>query len=137
MTAFTAGPVRPGLAFYGLGTDGDFGEGGGFTAFAEFDGVSCSAIMCGRVSSGQVPFILGVPFQLEIIAGGTVNGRAGFPSEGSCGGGTLQLQLWDASPIIPVEILPGRARTGTSWACRSGAVPCGGSAASSQRDVIE
>lgn len=103
-TAYTAGPVRPGFAIYSLGTDGDSGGGGGFTAFAEFDGVSCSSIMCGKVSPGQVPFTLGVPFQLEIIAGGSVEGQPGSPSEGGGGGGEIQLQLFDQN-FNPVEIL--------------------------------
>lgn len=108
LTAYTTGPIRTGTALYDLGTDGDFGPGGGLTAVAEFDGFSCSGVMCGN--GAEVPFTLGVPFQLEVIAGGSVQGMPGAPGEGGGGSASLSLQLFDQvtnGMIVggPVEIL--------------------------------
>lgn len=100
--ATTAGPVRAGSMSFGLHTDGDNGDGGGFFSYASISGVgSCSGMLCN--SSGTIPFTLGVPFEIMMSASGSGDANLGLDT-GGFGSGEVVINLFDASGN-PVAIL--------------------------------
>jgi hypothetical protein len=104
--AITTGPVRPGLATFLLLASGDYGAGGGaVTASASISGLG-TCVLLGSLDCHQsgtlVPFLLGVPFQLDVFA------QAGaFPGiktlTGGGGGSVVSLSLFEVSGA-PVTI---------------------------------
>jgi hypothetical protein len=132
--AYTAGPIRPGLATFLVSTDRDNGPDGFASATSSISGLStiCSlspsiGLGCHEVGT-LVPFTLGIPFELRVSASGGSSLENHSVEGGGDGGSLLQLQLFELSgapvtitalPEPGVWVLTGTGLVGLFWGNRS------------------
>ncbi len=105
LKATTPGPVRPGVVYYSVATDGDSGAGAFFNAVASISGLArCFGMSCFQKGQGGVHITLGVPFEVTLDASAGADSTYGdYTGAGAVA--DLAITFFDSSgahvPIVP------------------------------------